>query len=367
MRSIEYQNESSTDTSGKDDAEKGDEKTILLSTHANHRIKIQDITFYTEEFRIGAPKAERSRHTSTKSDDLDTTLNSTLSDTYLSALSSFSGENDSSFYNESGSVKNENEESDSCDETDDEAECIHRSEMSLFGKLNSLDVRINLLLADRLDGPKVSLNLSAGGLFAFLTPRQMHTLLLLCDTLINEQPVSCESEMLKEMSPPRQSHVEEEKRRFGGLMAQQAWGGGSDFDCNSEYNSAHSMNKLRPLEADSVFSSNSSSMTSSMASSASQNTSRRRRAIERDQNADISHFNVRVAGVYVVLLHQDVLVAANSRSDEAPLNEASVEKLRKQSEFFFRKVSENIASCGTSDLAKIGDILKQACDNNQLR
>lgn len=363
MRSIEYQNESSNENPEKDDEEKGDEKKILLSTHANHRIKIQDITFYTEEFRIGAPKADRSRHTSTRSDDLDTTLNST----YMSALSSISAENDSSFYNESGSVKNENEESDSCDETDDEAECIHRSEMALFGKLNSLDVRLNLLLADKLDGPKVSLNLSAGGLFAFLTPRQMHTLLLLCDTLVNEPAAGCDNEMLKEMSPPRPSHVEEEKRRFGGLMAQQNWGGGNDFDCNSEYNSAHTMNKLRPLEADSVFSSNSSSMTSSMASSASQNTSRRRRAIERDQNADISHFNVRIAGVYVVILHDDLLVAATSRLHEAPLNEASVEKLRYKNDYFFRTVSENIASCGTSDLAKIGDILKQACDNNHLR
>lgn len=365
MRSIEYHNESSGDNSEKDDEEKGDEKTILLSTHANHRIKIQDITFYTEEFRIGVPKADRSRHTSTKSDDIDTTLNSTLSDTYLSALSSFSAENET-FYNESGSVKNENEESESCDDTDDEAECIHRSEKVMFGRLNSLDVRLNLLLADRLDGPKVSLNLSGGGLVVLLTPRQTHTLLLLCDTLLNEQPVSCDNEMLKEMSPPRPSQVEEEKRRFGGLMSQQAWGG-DDYDCNSEYTSPHTMNKLRPLEADSVFSSNSSSMTSSMASSASQNTARRRRAIERDQNADISHFNVRIAGVYVVILHDDLLVAATSRSDEAPLNESSVEKLRNKSDYFFRTVSENITSCGTSDLAKIGNILKNACDNNHLR
>lgn len=358
MRSIEYQNESCTDTSGKEDEEKGDEKTVLLSTHANHRIKITDITFYTEEFRIGVSKPGRK---ASNSEDLDSTLNSN----YMSALSSFSGENDSSFYNESGSVKNENEDSESCDETDEEEECIVRSEMALIGKLGSLDVRLNLLLADKLDGPKVSLNLSAGGLFAFLTPRQMHTLLLLCDTLINEQPVSCDNEMLKELSPPRPSQAEE--RRYGGLMAQQTWGGGNDFDCNSEYNSAHTMNKLRPLEADSVFSSNSSSMTSSMASSASQNTSRRRRAIERDQNADISHFNVRLAGVYVVILHDDLLVANNSRPDEAPLNKLSVDKLKHKSEYFFRTVSENIASCGTSDLAKIGDILKQACDNNHLR
>jgi autophagy-related protein 2 len=154
-----------------------------------------------------------------------------------------------------------------------------------------------------------------------------------------------------------------ENRKFG-LMGQQTWSG-EDYECNSERD-LHMINKLRPVESDSLFSSNSSSMTSSIGSSASQNTTRRRRAIERDQNADISKFNVRVAGVYLVLLHDDILLAT-TKLDESPLNVSSVKKLHKKCEFFFAKVCEGIESTSTSDLGKIGDLLKTSCDNNHLQ
>lgn len=378
LRSFEYQNEASCDMPGKDDGEKNDQKTILFATHATHHIALEDITFYTEEFRIGDKKtSKRSRNTSTKSsDDQDTTFTSTMSsaDPYLSAISSFSPDNEM-FYNESGSTKNENEESEEEEEededSDDEGDNIYRSEMVMLGRLmNRQEIRINMKLAENIEGPKVALHMSIGALTLFITPRQMHMLLLLCDILLNEMPSSGDNEMLKEMSPPRQSRVEEEKKRFGGLMAHQTWSG-EDYDYNNEYTSArdvHTINKLRPVESDSVFSSNSSSMISSIGSSASQNTSKRRRAIERDQNADISHFNIRVAGIYIILLHDDVLVQTTKiRPDESPLNESSVEKLRKKCEHFFNFVAENISSCSTSDLTKIGNLLNKACDNNHLR
>lgn len=372
LRSFEYQNEASCDTPGKDDDEKSDQKTILFATHATHHVALEDITFYTEEFRIGEPSSKnRSRNTSTKSsEDVDTTLNSTISsDPYLSAISSFTTDNEM-FYNESGSVKNENEENES-EDSDEETDNVYRSEMLMIGRLmNRQEIRINMKLAENIDGPKVALHMSIGALTLFITPRQMHMLLLLCDILLNAPSSSCDNEMLKEMSPPRPSRVEEEKRRFGGLMAHQTWSG-EDYDYGSEYTSnrdIHGFNKLRPVENDSVFSSNSSSMSSSMASSASQNTARRRRAIDRDKSADISHFNVRVAGVYFLILHDDVLVpTTKTRPDDPPLNESSVEKLRNKCEYFFNYVAESIATCSTSDLMKIGNMLKNACDNNHLR
>lgn len=340
-----------------------------MSTHACHHIALEDVTFYTEEFRIGASKKQRrSRNTSTKSaEDLDTTLNSTMSsDAYLSAMSSFSPENET-FYNESSSIQNEASETESCDDSDEEAENIHRSEMVMIGRLMTRqEIRVNMKLAENVDGPKVTLNMSIGALTLFFTPRQLHMLLLLCDILINEEPSESDGEMLKEMSPPRPSRVEEEKRRFGGLMAHQTWSG-DDYAYKDDYKDFHPFNKLRPSEDESVFSSNSSSMTSSIGSSASQNTNRRRRAIERDQNADISHFNIRVAGVYLLVLHDDVLVPASLRGDESPLNESSVEKLKYKSEYFFRTTSENFATCSAGDLANVGTILKSACDNNHLR
>lgn len=275
------------------------------------------------------------------------------------------------FYNESGTVKNENEDNES-EESDDEGDNIYRSEMVMIGRLmNRQEIRINMKLADNIEGPKVALQMSIGALTLFFTPRQMHMLLLLCDILLNgDAPSGGDNEMLKETSPPRSSRMDDEKRRFGGLMAHQTWSG-DDFESNNEFTSArdmHIINKLRPVGSDSLFSSNSSSMTSSIGSSASANTSRRRRAIERDQNADISHFSIRIAGVYVVVLHDDVLVASSkTRPDETPLNESSVEKLRKKGEHFFKCFSERIGTCSTSDLMKIGSLLKNACDNNHLR
>lgn len=368
LRSFEYQSER-CDTAEKDEAEKGEQKTILFSTYANHQISLEDITFYTEEFRIGDPKKKsRSRNSSTKSsDDLETTFNSTMTtDPYLSALSSFTTDNEM-FYNESGSIKNENEENET-DESDGEDDVIYRSDMVMIGQLmNRQEIHLNMKLAENIEGPKVQLQMSIGALLLFITPRQMQMLLLLCDILLNEPPTSCDdSEMLKEMSPPRPSRVEEEKRRFGGLMGHQTWSG-EDYECNSEYTTA-AINKIRPMESDSVFSSNSSSMTSSMLSSASHNTFRRKRAIEKDQNADISHFNIRVAGAYVVLLHEDVLVPTTKiHSDDPPLNASSVEKLRYKCEYFFKQVAEGFASYNSSDLTKIGNLLKNACDNNHLR
>lgn len=373
LRSFEYQNEASCDTPGKDDVEKCDQKTILFATHATHHIALEDITFYTEEFRIGDPQSKkRTRRPSTRksSEDLDTTLNSTISsDPYLSAISSFTADNEM-FYSESGSIKNESEENED-EESDDEDDNVYRSEMVMIGRLmNRQELRINMKLAENIEGPKVALHMSIGALTLFVTPRQMHMLLLLCDILLNAPSSSSsgDNEMLKEMSPPRQSRVEEEKRRFGGLMSHQTWSG-EDYDYNTEFaRDLHGFNKLRPVENDSVFSSNSSSMTSSIASSASQNTARRRRAIDRDQNADISQFSIRVAGVYLLILHDDVLVpSTKTRQDDTPLNESSVEKLRKKCEYFFNYVTEIIASCSTSDLMKIGNMLKNACDNNHLR
>jgi hypothetical protein len=62
MRSFEYQNEASGDTSEKNDAESSDQKTILFATHATHHIALEDITFYTEEFRIvGKRRQPRNR------------------------------------------------------------------------------------------------------------------------------------------------------------------------------------------------------------------------------------------------------------------------------------------------------------------
>lgn len=397
IKKFDYQNEASSGGDLHDKSSESSERDakILMSTHATHHISFDDITFFTEEFRIAEPAAQPKKKTSAakttrsdstrSSDELETTFNSTMSnDPYLSAISSFSPDNEM-FYNESGSSSSargnddESNASDSGDreDEDDESECdddnVYRNDMVMIGRLNSRqEIRVNMKMTENIDGPKVTLQMAMGALTLFMTPRQMHMLLLLCDILLNgDAPQPNKESFAKEMSSqPQQREKHDDKRRFGigGLSAAQTWAGDDDYECSSEYNlrDMHMINKLRPVESDSLFSSNSSSMTSSMcSSSASQATSRRRRAIERDQNADISHYNIRVAGIYVVILHDDVLV---SSATDFPLNESSVEKLSAKCNYFFANVLDNMSAVGTSDLMKIGGILKKAaCDNNHLR
>lgn len=129
----------------------------------------------------------------------------------------------------------------------------------------------------------------------------------------------------------------------------------------------YSKNTFEPAVSESLFSSN-SSMSSSIGSSASQGTSKRRHAIEKDQNAQISHFSIRMAGLYLILLHDDILVQSSKvKSYEPPLNKQSVKKLSDKSQDFFRLVTAYIATCNTSDLTKIGKIIQSNCDINHLR
>jgi len=341
------------------------------------------MTFYSEEFRIGdGKKTKRQRQQSTKSDDLDATFASTLSsscDPFMSAISESLTTDDETFYTESSTITNDDEDRDEDSETesggdDGEGEFIYRSGMVMMGQLlGRQEIRINMKMNENIDGPKVSLQMSIGTITLFLTPRQLHLLFLLCDILLNSNATSSSSGDCETMTEAQGRKTEDKLRTvFGGLMAQQTWSG-EDYDCNiSDITSArdlHYINTLRPVSSgDSVFSSNSSMSTSIGSSAASQGTSRRKRAIERDQNADISHFNIRIAGLYVSLLHDDILVPVmRARPDESPLNEASVDKMRSKCDYFFKYVSSFMPSCGTSDLQKIGTIMKQACDNNHMR
>lgn len=327
---------------------------------------MEDITFYTEEFRIGdAANKRKHQSTSKSSDDLDATFSSTLTDPFLSTISSLPNDNEM-FYSDVRTNETDGDESDAG--SDDEDEIIYRNEMVMFGQLLSRqEIRVNMKLVEHIEGPKVSLQMTICPITLFFTPRQLHMLLLLCDILLNGET---SNETLKEVSPQHFVKDEGLRKYPGGLLSHQTWSG-DDYECNnSEMNSArdmHCINTLRPVGSDSVFSSN-SSMSSSIGSSASQGTSKRKRAIERDQNADISHFSIRVAGIYVVLLHDDVLVPTSLlRFNEAPLNECSVEKLRFRVDHFFSYFQNCMKTCSFSDQTKVGTILKHACDINHLR
>lgn len=290
-------------------------------------------------------------------------------DPFASAISSFSPDNEMFYTQSSALIESQTKDRLDDDDSDEEDEEIIRSEMILMGCLNSRqEIRINMKLAENIEGPKVSLEVMFGTILFFFTPRQFHMLLLLCDILLNGETLNSNSD---DNGDSKHKMREEERKSMprygGGLMGHQTWSG-EDYDCSSDVASAKCYGAtFRPVGSDSILSSN-SSMSSSMQSSASQYTShsqRHKRAIERDQNADISHYNVRVAGIYVLLLHDDVLL--ETTDDDLPLNESTVEKLRYKSENFFSYACKFIGTCSSSDVMKIGAILNKACDNNHLR
>lgn len=243
---------------------------------------------------------------------------------------------------------------------------IYRNEMILMGCLNDRqEIRLNMKLAENIEGPKVSLEVMFGTILLFFTPRQFHMLLLLCDILLNGDDETVTSTRCDDSGKQK---MDEKKSRYGGgLMSKQTWSSAGDYDYEGGVDDKNYGATFRPVGSDSILSSN-SSMSSSMQSSASQYTShsqRHKRAIERDHHAEISHFNIRVAGIYSLLLHDDVLITTND--DELPLNESTVEKLRYKCERFFNYACNFLTTCSSSDVMKIGAILNKACDNNHLR
>lgn len=110
-------------------------------------------------------------------------------------------------------------------------------------------------------------------------------------------------------------------------------------------------------------------MTSSMCSSMTQSThntsrARKRGIIDADPNADISSLNIRIASCAIVLLHDDILVeSAPTTSNNLPLNEDSVRKMKEISDEYFARSIE----MGVNEILRAGDLLNQSCDNHHLR
>lgn len=248
--SFEYKNESRNDEQYKENAEKSDNKSYLLSTHATHHISLEDITFYTEEFRIGDNKTETTETTekhmnSTVKEELNETFNSSSStDPYLSATS-----NNEMYLSD---IVDDTEDDKKPEEADDvsEADKCHRNKMVMMGRLlNKQEIRINMKLAENVEGPKVELQMSLGPLVLFVSPRQMHMLLLLCDVLLNGQNANdlqeysaLQQQQEEQLMKLTEEKLKQRKDNIGvGLMANQTWSAGDargisiDFYCIDLY------------------------------------------------------------------------------------------------------------------------------------
>ncbi|XP_312964.6 autophagy-related protein 2 homolog A [Anopheles gambiae] len=413
------------------------EKSFLIATHATHHITIEGITFYTEEFRIDNPRMRRRQQQFAGAADpsvpeyaasmIDSEqFRSTIShmseggsgsppgggidgDGYFSYSNTTSACDNSSppigrdagagFYrrsNSSGtdretdpSEEEEGPES-SEDELGDSGLRMYRSGEIIVGKITSKqEIRLKMKQADNLPGPNVELELSVGSIQLFLTPRQLHSLVLVCDSFLggNEEPPPLQSAGPKASGGKRQEvassaaeleYQQNMTRMGGGIGINQGWSLADPMQTMIEEQAEFLQRDAYRGDDGEEYSesiiSSTSSMTSSFTSSstASRTTATsaasRRRMIDPDANADISKFNVRVAALALVLLHEDVLLESSQLDTmQSPLSETSVQQLQTKADRFFRSIGNLGLGLGTNDINNAGLVLDSGCDCNHLR
>ncbi|XP_058467736.1 autophagy-related protein 2 homolog A [Malaya genurostris] len=413
IKSIDYQNEAGNDPPDRQDTassedssntqQQSKQKSFLISTHVTHHISMEGITFYTEEFRIHNPRQQRRQHQSsslsgncesaavneqflsTISDLPDPSMTSGATGTgneFFSYTNACDNSSNSNSFKRTDSMGSATGASSDCDENqDDYIRYIHSGEI-LIGKLTSKQVvRVRMKQADNLSGPNVELEMSLGCFQLFLSPRQLHAIILLSDTFLgmNETPTPVK------LSPPdtntKQKRYEDAEFEFkhntgrmsGGIGLNQGWSIADPMQTmiqeQAEFLGSDFREDRCALE---MIESSNSSMTSSLTSSsmASRTTSAsRRRMIDPDADADISKFNVRVAAMAIVLLHEDILVESSrtNHMQESPLSEASVQKLQDKADQFFRSVGNLGLGLGANDILNAGLIMDSGCDCNHLR
>ncbi|XP_029712827.1 autophagy-related protein 2 homolog A [Aedes albopictus] len=416
VKSIDYQNEAGNDPPERQSSDPANEdgtsqqeqrskqKSFLISTHATHHISMEGITFYTEEFRIHNPRQQQRRRQQqqqkqqqpeSSADNRDTSEQflSTISDlpdpsatssgaefySYISACDSSNSHHSYKRTDSKGSTSGTPSEAEE-DEDDDYSECYRSGEI-LAGKITSKqEIRIKMKQADNLSGPNVELEMSLGCLQLFLSPRQLHSIVLLSDTMLGSNEIPTPSKCSPPDLKPKEQRYEETEydlkhninRMSGGIGLNQGWSLADPMQAMIQEQAEFLGSNFREDEGVSeMIESSNSSMTSSFTSSsmASRTTSAsRRRMIDPDADADISKFNVRVAAVALVLLHEDLLVESSQvNSNESPLSEASVQKLQTKSDKFFHSVGNLGLGLGANDILNAGLIMDSGCDSSHLR
>lgn len=239
------------------------------------------------------------------------------------------------------------------------------------------EIRIKMKQVENLPGPKVELEMTLGTFTMFVSPRQLQLVNYLIEVLLYITPVpkpkTSETETSREKST-RDSDLDFFNQKFSsmsgviGVTTQQGWSSTvNDMEDQLYRSTDTNTSHIYPGISESVMSSN-SSMTSSVSSSATSGKSRKR-GIEADPNADISHFKLRIACIVFVLLHDDILVESDAMSHEAPLTLESVTKLQKNSTKFFEAVDGVTGSVrvGANDITKIAKTIENALEYHNLR
>lgn len=166
---------------------------------------MEGISFYTEEFRIvGSEKSSPEKKF--------------FNEQFYSTINELP-ETEQFYARQNQSSESDRAESDLEDENSIE---IYRTEQILLGRLSSRqEIRIRMKQMENVSGPKVELEVTLGAITLFLSPRQLHSLLLLSDALLYD-PVP-EHKIIQK---PKESHQGEgEFRKDSGFNANAMTGG----------------------------------------------------------------------------------------------------------------------------------------------
>lgn len=255
------------------------------------------------------------------------------------------------------------------------------TEPVLLGKMTSQqEIRIKMKQVETLPGPKVELEMTFGAITLFITPRQLQLLQYLVNVLLYITPAAKSSDESNSNSTsinnrekskePDYDFYQQKFSSMSGVIGcnQQGWSSTTQDTIEDQFYRSTDTSTIYAGISESVMSSN-SSMNSSITSSATSGGSKsRRRGIDADPHADISHFKVRVACIAMILLHDDILVECDVLSREAPLSKSSVMQLKTKAEAFFDAIQPvTNKATATSDITKISKAIENALEFHNLR
>lgn len=226
------------------------------------------------------------------------------------------------------------------------------------------EIRIKMKQTEDVAGPKVSLDVQLGALYVFSTPRQIHLVTNFCDAFFmdasslnkKDQPNTAgRNEPIQPQAPPPQPPP---MKNFSSNMTGILGGQGNWGEPMEEYNyRAGSYSKGAP----SLYSNDDGrstlgseyceSVSSSLSSSTNTTCSSKfaRKTVNLDASGDISNFNITIASVALVILHEDILLPCSNKDiPGSPLSAESEVNLLKLSNYFFSCIDERTGLVGFS-------------------
>lgn len=89
--------------------------------------------------------------------------------------------------------------------------------------------------------------------------------------------------------------------------------------------------------------------------------------IDSDPTAEISHFQIRLSSLAIIIVHEDLLFRATDGDDHI-LSLPSVQQMQQASKDFFTKLRSYVPHAfGNKDFEISGSIFDEACNLNHIR